>query len=90
MPDFLRPVLARIAGALVGAVVTWLAAHFGIVVPEGAQVNLSESAVIIMMTLFSIVYALVHKAISAKTNPADAATPTLADKGKTDQRVLEH
>jgi hypothetical protein len=88
MPDFLRPVVARIAGALVAALVTWLASKYGVVIPEEAKGQLTEGTVAAMMTLFTVVYALVHKAVSVKTNPADAASPSLAEEGKDLQKVV--
>ena len=89
MPDWLRPIVPRIAGAAVAAIVTWLAAHFGIIVPEEDKAKLTEGVTILLMLIFTVVYALTHKLVSVKANPADAATSTLAVKGKSDQHALE-
>lgn len=89
IPDWLRPVLPRVAGAIVAALVTWLAAHFGIVVPEEDKAKLTEGIVILLMLIFSLIYSLTHKLVSIKANPADAASPTLARAGKAEQHHLE-
>jgi len=89
MPDWLRPVAPRIAGAIVAALVTWLAAKFGIIVPDEDKARLTDGIAILLMLIFTLVYALSHKAFSIKANPADAATSTLAAKGKADQHSLE-
>lgn len=89
MPDFLRPVVARLAGALVAALVTWLAGKYGIVIPEEAKGQLTEGTVAIMLALFTAVYALVHRYVSMKTNPTDAATPSMAAEGKIEQKNLD-
>lgn len=89
IPDWLRPVAPRVAGALVAALVTWLAAHFGIIVPEEDKAKITEGVTILLMLIFTVVYALSHKLFSIKANPADAATSTLAAKGKVDQHSLE-
>lgn len=85
IPDWLRPVLPRVAGAVVAALATWLAARFGIVIPQEDRAKLSEDLVVVMMLIFSVVYALTHKLVSMKANPADAASPKLAAAGKIQQ-----
>lgn len=88
MIDLLRPIFARIIGAIIGALAAWLAGRFGIVVPEETKGQLTQGAVALMLLVFGVVYSLVHKGVSVKTNPADAASPGLALKGKTDQHSL--
>lgn len=81
MVDFIRPVLARIVGAVVAGVLTWLATKFGVVIPKETAGQLTENLVAAMLVMFSIIYALVHRAVSVKTNPTDAAQPDLARRG---------
>lgn len=77
MPDFLRPVLGRIFGAVAGGVAAWL-------VGKGFTVDQQtiDAFVTVMLTVFTIVYSLVHKAISAKINPTDAARISTAADSK--------
>jgi hypothetical protein len=89
MPDWIRPFAPRVAGAIVAAIVTWLAAKFGIIVPDEDKARLTDGIAILLMLIFTLVYALSHKMFSIKANPADAATSTLAAKGKTDQHSFE-
>lgn len=89
MPDWLRPIAPRVAGVAVAGLVTWLATHFGIIIPDEDKTKLTEGVTILLMVIFTLVYAMVHKAVSIKANPADAATSTLAMKGKADQHSLE-
>lgn len=87
--ELFRPVLGRIVGSLVAALATWLEARFGWKLDPASQAQLSAGILVTLMTTFSIVYALVHKAVSAKVNPADAATPAMAEAGKTEARALK-
>lgn len=88
MPNFLRPILARLAGALVAGLVTWLAGKFGVIISEDVKGQLTEGVVATMLTLFTVVYALVHKAVSVKTNPMDAASPSMVVEGKSEQKTI--
>lgn len=86
---FLRPIAARLAAAVVGALVSWLTVK-GIDVPADTQQAWIEATVGLMLLVFGIVYALAHKLINRKLNPADAATPGLAKIGKMEQRAISH
>lgn len=88
MPDILRPVAARLAGIVVGALAAWLATKFGLMLSEQSKQALANG-IIELIAIFLGAYALTHKAVSVKTNPADAATPTLADHGKVEQERLK-
>jgi hypothetical protein len=46
--------------------------------------------VVVLLTIFSTVYALVHRGVSVVSNPMDAASPSMSEKGKTDQRVINN
>jgi len=83
MPDSLRPILARLIAILVAALATWLSQKFGVKLTDQDQQQLVE------LVIFMLVYALTHKGISSKTNPADAATTALAQQGKAEQRALK-
>lgn len=77
MPEFLRPVLARIIASLVGGLAAWLTGK-GIALDQSSI----DAFVTVMLTIFTIVYSLVHKAINAKINPTDAARISTATAGK--------
>lgn len=73
MFDLLKPFLARIAGSIAGFIVTFLSAH------EIAVLSNDDITTLVsfLLLVFSVVYGVVHKLISKKTNPADTAvTPT--------------
>lgn len=89
MPDILKVILARLIGAAVAGVATWLFAKYGILIPDEQKAQLTEAIVAAMMTIFTVVYAVVHKLASVKLNPADAATPTLAKHGEAEQARLK-
>lgn len=79
MLNVLRPVLARVAAALIGAAAAWLAAK-GVELDAETQAQLIEGIVGLMLAVFGVVYAVAHKMINARLNPADTATPALANK----------
>lgn len=85
MVDALRPILARLIGSLVAALATWLATRWGIQLDEGARGQLTAGLLSVALGVFGVVYSLVHRAVSTRVNPADAATPALAEKGKQEQ-----
>lgn len=85
--NFLRPVIARLAASVIGALVAWLAMK-GIDVPAETQQAWIEATVGLALLVFGIVYALVHKAISTKTNPTDAAAPSAVVAGREEQVSL--
>jgi hypothetical protein len=85
MLDALRPILARIVATFVAFVCLWLAKRYNIIIPDSDQAKLVEQVTLWVITFFMLIYALVHKLVSAKTNPGDAATPKLALRGKAEQ-----
>lgn len=88
MPDVLRPIAARLAGIIVGALAAWLASKFGLVLSADDRQALVDG-IIALLAIFVGAYALTHKAVSVKTNPADAASPTLAKHGEAEQARLK-
>lgn len=80
MPEFIRPVIARVAGWIIATLVTWLASRYGIIVPQETVDKLTAYGVIALMSMFTAIYALVHRAVSIKSNPTDAASPRLSEK----------
>lgn len=85
MLDALRPIISRVVATLVAAVAMWLAQKYGIAIPDSEQAKLVEQIVIYVVLFFMLIYSVVHKLISAKVNPNDAATPKLAVRGKAEQ-----
>lgn len=69
MFDLLKPFLARIAGSIAGFIAAFLSAHEIAVLTNDDITTL----VSFLLLVFSIVYGIVHKIISKKTNPADVA-----------------
>lgn len=80
MLNLIRPVLARVVASLMAAFFAWLAVRWGVTIDADTQAETIEAAIGLMLAVFGVVYALVHKALNARFNPADTATPALANK----------
>lgn len=81
MFHILRPYLARLASAIAVGFATWLGAKLGFeVLPE----HTDAISGFIVFLLFAA-YSLVHKAISSKTNPVDAASTDVAERTKVEE-----
>ncbi len=73
MLDLLKPFLARIAGSVAAFIATFLSAHEIIVLSNDDLTTI----VSFLLLIFSVVYGIVHKLVSKKTNPEDVAvTPS--------------
>jgi hypothetical protein len=83
--NFLRPILGRLVGSVVGGAAAWAAGRWGTSIDPGTQQQISDGLVAIMLAVFGVVYSLTHKAVSSKINPGDTATPKLAEQSKIDQ-----
>lgn len=77
MPAFLRPIFSRIIGALVGGFAAYLAGK-GFTIDQ----QTIDASVTVLMTIFTIVYSLVHRAVDVKVNPKDIASPSKAAASK--------
>lgn len=84
--DFLRPILGRLIGSAVGAGAAYVASKWGTVIDAQGVQQVTDAGVAIAVGAFGVIYSLVHKAVSAKVNPADAATPKLSAEGKIEQK----
>jgi len=67
--DFLRPILARIIAAFVGALASYLYAKYGFTLDNESQAAIVST----MFAIYGIIYAIVHKGVNSKINPVDAA-----------------
>lgn len=84
MPEAWRPIIGRLVAALVGSVAAWIEGRWGFKLDEDSRITLVNF--IVMLGTWGVTYALTHKAVNAKVNPADASTSKLAEQGKVDQR----
>lgn len=78
MTTFVRVLLGRLIGTAVAGLATWLMIHYGIVLDQDTQQKVTESAVVILMIVFSVIYGITHKLVNKKLNPGDTASATLA------------
>lgn len=69
----MRAIFARFAAAIVAVAVTFLAGTLGIEVTEDTRATLTEAVTLLGLGLWGVVYAVVHRLISRKVNPMDAA-----------------
>lgn len=86
MSETLRPIFARAIAWLVATIVAVLNAKYGIIVPDNTQVALTAA---IEASLWGLVYFIIHRFVSIKTNPGDAATPSMAKNEKNEQRAMD-
>jgi hypothetical protein len=79
IPDWLRPILARLVASIVAAGLSY-AAHKGLDIglTDTDRAHLTDAMLAIVLAIYGVAYAAVHKAISAKTNPTDAASKVLS------------
>ncbi len=73
MPPWVRVLLPKVAGYIVGLVVTWLTAH-GITVPPEHQPDM----IVFLVAVFASVGAAVKTYLSAHMNPANVNSPKMA------------
>lgn len=79
MLDSLRPYIARILAAAIAAGIGALATKLGI---DATSVDQTALATSVGSFLTLVIYAVVHKLIDKKVNPADSASTHLAVQGK--------
>lgn len=70
MWDMLKPFIARFVGGIAASLASWLSIKYGITLePETTQ-----GVVAVGVGVAFIVYSIVHRLVSKKTDPADKAT----------------
>ncbi len=77
----MRAIIGRIAAVIVAFIVTFVAGTLGVEVTEDTAATLTEAVTLLGMALFTIVYAVGHKLINRRINPADAAAPAAIETG---------
>jgi hypothetical protein len=90
MTDFIRLFLSRIIGGLVATFAAWLSTKWGIVIDADTQAQLITAIQVQFFVVFSIFYPIIHKWISSKINPGDAASGRRAAKEKAEVEVIRH
>lgn len=88
--SLIQIVLSRVIGGIVASICAWLALKTGLIVDQTQQAELVEKIIALMLVVFSVLYPLLHKFIGRYTNPGDAASPEIATKEASEQRVLDH
>ena len=79
IPDVVRTILARIVAAAIAAGATYLTRKgIDLGLGDQAQSQLSEGVTSVLLGVLLAVYGLAHRAISARINPTDAASPSIA------------
>lgn len=69
----MRPYISRIAAALVATLLTWLAGRFGVEVSADVRASLVETVTLLGLGLWGLLYAIGHRLIDRRVNPADVA-----------------
>lgn len=84
MNNFL-PIVSRLVGSAIGGVLTYFIVKYQLNVDP----HTTEAAAIALGAFVSNVgYAISHKTIDSRANPADAAAPVLVEAGKTAKQRL--
>lgn len=78
----MRAIIGRVAAAIVAAALTWVAGVAGIEVTQETAATLTEAVTLLGMGLFTIMYAVGHRLIDRRINPADAASPAAIQAGQ--------
>lgn len=81
--------ISRIVAAWVAGLASWLLVKFGIGISVEDQANVVEHLVGIIIPVGMTCYAIVHKLLSKRTNPGDAASSTLAASEASETSVLK-
>lgn len=71
LPDWLRVILGRVIGSAVAGLVTWLAGK-GINIDQHS----ADAIISVGLTIFTVVYSLVHTFVNAHINPRDVSSPS--------------
>lgn len=71
--------ISRIVAPIVAGFATWLASK-GLDVGPEFTASLTNAAVILLMTIFSTLYGVVHRVIDRFVNPTDEAVPGSASR----------
>jgi hypothetical protein len=82
MIAFVTAWIGRLLAAWIAGFFGWLMVRYGIAVPDAAQTKLVEAIVGVVIPIAISLYAIVHKLIDAKVNPADAAKGREVEDGK--------
>lgn len=88
MASALQLVLGRLLAAWIAALCIWLAAKYGILIPDDSQVKIVAGTLAVIMALFTTVYSLVHKWLDHHLNPADTAASVLNNAAQAQKRTL--
>jgi hypothetical protein len=78
LPDSIRPYFSKVVASIIILALVWLGVKFNIAILSDPKVQ----AEIVLVVLTWLGLATTHTAVSAKTNPGNAATPTLAGESK--------
>lgn len=70
----MREFISRIVAPLVAGLVTWLGS-VGLNLGPDFGAALTETAVILLTAVFTLIYGVVHRIVDKFANPADAAVP---------------
>jgi hypothetical protein len=78
LPDWVRPMIARALGAVVAGLAAGIAKRYGYDVSAEEQRHLVDWGATLAVTGVLFVYGAAHRALSARVNPSDAASPVLS------------
>lgn len=81
--------LARILAAWIAGLAGWLMVKFGIAITPEDQANFVTHLVGIVIPAMTTIYAIIHKMVSKKLNPGDAASSHLAEREASETAAIK-
>lgn len=79
IPDWLRPILSRVIASVVASALAWLARKgIDLGLSDADTTRFTDGVMYVVLSLWGVAYAVIHKAISVRINPTDAASPAIA------------
>lgn len=78
LPDSIRPYFSKVAASIIILALVWIGDKFKVGILSNPQIQ--EQIVVVVLGWLGLT--VTHTMVAAKTNPGNAATPTLAGEAK--------
>lgn len=75
----MRPIIGRVAAALVATALTWLVGAMGVEVTEETRATLVEAVTLLGLGIWGILYAVIHKTLDRWLNQAGTGSQPNAE-----------
>lgn len=89
MPDILKLIIARVLASIMAPFLVWLGAKLNIIFSDNDQAQIITETTSWVIMLILLGYSSIHTLISSHSNPSDASTRDLLNKGKQQQNIID-